>query len=64
MASRKLASFGRRSDFKKEYTIQDYKTDFYIPSSKTIIEVKQLGGDFDNITFSENNTTPLKKNQK
>lgn len=31
---------------------------------KTIIEVKQLGGDFDNITFSENNTTPLKKNQK
>lgn len=42
MASRKLASFGRRSDFKKEYTIQDYKTDFYIPSSKTIIEVKSV----------------------
>lgn len=42
LPSRRLASLGERACVKKEYTIEGYKSDFYIPCSKTIIEVKSI----------------------
>lgn len=40
--SSKLVSFGKRNDIKRECTIDGYKADFYIPCSKTIVEVKSV----------------------
>ena len=40
--SRKLSSIGKRSDIKKEHKISGYRADFFIPCSKTIIEVKSV----------------------
>jgi len=45
--NRRFAFLGKRSEIKKECKINDYKSDFYIPSQKRIIEVKSV------ISFNE-----------
>jgi len=40
--NRQFAFLGKRSMVKKEYSVDGYKADFYIPCSKTIIEVKSV----------------------
>jgi len=40
--SRKLAILGKRLPYKKEFTIDSYKADFYLPDSRTIVEVKSV----------------------
>ena len=42
LQSRKLACFGKRTQFLKEHKVEDYKTDFFLPQSKTLIEVKSV----------------------
>lgn len=40
--SRRFAFVGARADTQREHTIEGYKTDFYLPISKTIVEVKSV----------------------
>ena len=40
--SRKFSFLGKRKDYKTEIEIRGYKTDFFIPNSKTLIEVKSV----------------------
>lgn len=40
--SRRFAFIGAREGYQREHTIDGYKTDLYLPSSKTIIEVKSV----------------------
>lgn len=40
--SKRFSYLGKRSEIKKEYLVNGYKTDFFIPTSKTIIEVKSV----------------------
>ena len=42
LQSRKLACFGKRTQYLKEYKVEDYKADFFLPQSKTMIEVKSV----------------------
>ena len=42
LLSRKFSFLGKRRDYKAEIVINGYKTDFFIPNSKTIIEVKSV----------------------
>lgn len=42
LRSRRFAFIGKRNDVKKEFVINGYRTDFYIPSSKTVVEVKSV----------------------
>lgn len=42
LKSRRASLFGPRKNIKKEYTVENYKSDYYIFDSKTIIEVKAL----------------------
>ena len=42
MYSRKMSVLGRRVEVKREFTVENYKTDFYIPNSNTIVEVKSV----------------------
>lgn len=42
LLSRKFSFLGKRRDYKAEIVIDGYKTDFYIPKSKTIIEIKSV----------------------
>lgn len=39
---RRFSYLGKRNDGIKEHTIDGYKTDLYLPSTKTIIEVKSI----------------------
>lgn len=39
---RKFSFLGKRKDYKAEIEIDGYKADFFIPNSKTIIEVKSV----------------------
>ena len=40
--SRRFSFIGKRTDIKKEAVIKDYRSDFYIPRSNTVIEVKSV----------------------
>ncbi len=40
--SRRFSFIGTRSEIKKEAVVNGYRSDFFIPSSKTIIEVKSV----------------------
>ena len=40
--SRRFSFIGKRTDIKKEAVIKGYRSDFYIPGSKTVIEVKSV----------------------
>ena len=40
--SRRFSFLGKRSEIKKEAIINGYRTDFYVPSTKSIIEVKSV----------------------
>ena len=40
--SRKFSFVGKRKEVKKETVLKGYKADFYIPDTKTIIEVKSV----------------------
>lgn len=40
--SRRFSFLGKRTDIKKEAVINGYRSDFYIPGSKTVIEVKSV----------------------
>lgn len=40
--SRLFSKLGKRNDYKHEFTIQGYKCDFYLPQSKSIIEIKSI----------------------
>jgi len=42
MYNRKMSMLGKRIDVKREFTVENYKTDFYIPNSNTIVEVKSV----------------------
>ena len=42
LSSRKSAYLGDRKNIKKEYIIGNYKSDFYIPSSKKVFEIKAI----------------------
>ena len=39
---RRFSFLGKRKNYRTEIDIDGYKTDFFIPSSKTIIEVKSV----------------------
>ena len=50
--NRRFFSFlGRRSDFKCEFLLKDYKCDIFIPNSKTIIEIKSVLTEKNNAIF-------------
>lgn len=51
LKSRKLSFLGKRDEIKKEYSICGYKTDFYIPSSRTVIEIKSVISTEDKAVF-------------
>ncbi len=40
--SRRFSDLGKRSHIRKEYTIDDYKSDLYIEDTKTIVEIKSI----------------------
>ena len=40
--SRRFSFLGKRTDAQREHSIDGYKADLYLPSSKTIIEVKSI----------------------
>lgn len=40
--SRKFSFLGKRRDYKAEFVLDGYKTDFFIPNSKTIVEIKSV----------------------
>lgn len=40
--SRRFSFLGKRQQYIKEHSIDGYKTDFYLPDAKTIVEVKSL----------------------
>jgi len=40
--SRRFAFLGKRAEIKKEAVINGYRSDFYIPKTKTVIEVKSV----------------------
>ncbi len=40
--SRRFHFFGRRKKVIKEHIVENYKTDLYLPESKTIVEVKSI----------------------
>lgn len=40
--SRKLTLLGRRATYRKEFAIEAYKSDFYLPETQTVIEVKSV----------------------
>ena len=42
LRSRKLAMLGKRLPYKKEFTIDNYKADLYLPDSQTLIEIKSV----------------------
>lgn len=42
ITSRRLACFGKRTIVKKETMVEDYKADFFIPDTNTLIEVKSV----------------------
>lgn len=42
MYNRKMSMLGKRIGVKREFTVENYKTDFYIPNSNTIVEVKSV----------------------
>ncbi len=42
LLTKRSACYGLRSEILKEYQIEDYKSDFYIPKTKTIFEIKAL----------------------
>lgn len=47
LRSKKLAMLGKRSLYKKEFTVDNYKADLYLPNSRTIVEIKSV------ITFQQ-----------
>ena len=40
--NRRFSYLGKREDVQKEYSIEGYKADIYIPTTKTIIEIKSV----------------------
>ena len=42
IGSRRFSFLGKRTDAQREHTIDGYKADLYLPSSKTIIEIKSI----------------------
>lgn len=66
--SKKSSYIGDRKNIKREYKIDNYKSDFYIPSTKKVFEVKAVI-DFQNVTkfpsvFSERALKQLDKIEK
>ena len=51
MHSKKLSCFGKRETVLREHTVGGYKADFYIPDSKTIVEVKSVIATSDDAIF-------------
>lgn len=51
MQSKKLSCFGKRKTVLREHTVGGYKADFYIPDSKTIVEVKSVIATSDDAIF-------------
>lgn len=48
---KRFSDLGERKDGIKEHTIDGYKTDIYLPSTKTIVEIKSLISLCDNAKF-------------
>ena len=48
---KRFAYLGSRKDILKEHTVEGYKSDLYIPSTKTIVEVKSIISLSDNAEF-------------
>lgn len=40
--SRRFSFLGKRKDIKKEYSIENYKSDLYIEDSHTVVEIKSI----------------------
>lgn len=65
---KRFAYLGKRKNILKEHTIDGYKADIYIPSTKTIVEVKSVISVSDNAEFptvySERTINQLKQIQQ
>ena len=65
LLKRRFSFLGRRKDYRAEASVNGYKADFYIPCSKTIIEVKSVIATSDTAVFptvySERTSVHLKR---
>ena len=66
--NRRFSYLGKRSNVKKEHSVEGYKADLYIPQTKTIVEIKSVLSENDEAVFptvfSERTQNQLKSIQE
>ena len=66
--NRRFSYLGKRSNVQKEHSVEGYKTDLYIPQTKTIVEIKSVLSENDEAVFptvfSERTQNQLKSIQE